>query len=105
VIDERDLHTQKQYSQIFSTEEGIQIDESDEQSENVNSSIHESSEPLSNITLETVLQSAKQPPLSFRIRRQIITSHICPKYRIIEIPSKSTIKFPFTLKLSLPSSI
>jgi hypothetical protein len=31
---ERELHRLKQPRQIFSTEEGIQIDESDEQSEN-----------------------------------------------------------------------
>jgi hypothetical protein len=30
VIVERDLHRRKQHWQIFSTEEGIQIDESDE---------------------------------------------------------------------------
>jgi hypothetical protein len=35
VIVESDLQLLKQYSQIFSTEEGIQIDESDEQSRNV----------------------------------------------------------------------
>jgi hypothetical protein len=34
VIVERELHPSKQDSQIVSTEEGIQIDESDEQREN-----------------------------------------------------------------------
>jgi hypothetical protein len=34
VIVERELHPEKQHSQIFSTEQGIQIVESDEQSEN-----------------------------------------------------------------------
>jgi hypothetical protein len=34
VIVERELHPEKQPLQIFSTEEGIQIDESDEQLEN-----------------------------------------------------------------------
>jgi hypothetical protein len=34
VIDESELHPTKQYSQILSTEEGIQIVESDEQSPN-----------------------------------------------------------------------
>jgi hypothetical protein len=42
VIVERELHPQKQDSQIFSTEEGIQIDESDEQFLNAESPIHES---------------------------------------------------------------
>jgi hypothetical protein len=31
VIVERELHSRKHHMQIFSTEEGIQIDESDEQ--------------------------------------------------------------------------
>jgi hypothetical protein len=34
VIVERELHSLKQLSQIFSTKEGIQIDESDEQAKN-----------------------------------------------------------------------
>jgi hypothetical protein len=34
VIVERDLHLRKHNAQIVSTDEGIQIDESDEQSEN-----------------------------------------------------------------------
>jgi hypothetical protein len=42
MIVERELHPKKHSGQIFLTEEGIQIDESDEQLENVDSSIHES---------------------------------------------------------------
>jgi hypothetical protein len=37
VIVERELHPAKQDSQICSTEEGIQIDKSDEQSQNAES--------------------------------------------------------------------
>jgi hypothetical protein len=55
VIVERDLHLEKQYSQIFSTEEGIQIDESDEQLENAESSIHKSLELDSNVIVEREL--------------------------------------------------
>jgi hypothetical protein len=44
VIVERELHRKKQPLQIFSTEEGIQIDESDEHSQNAEPSIHESLE-------------------------------------------------------------
>jgi hypothetical protein len=44
VIVERDLHPPKQRSQIFSTEQGIQIDESDEQHQNASLLIHESLE-------------------------------------------------------------
>jgi hypothetical protein len=52
---ERDLHPLKQYSQIFSTEEGIQIDESDEQLENAEPSIYESLESDSNVIVEREL--------------------------------------------------
>jgi hypothetical protein len=46
----------KQRSQSCSTEEGIQIDESDEQLENANFAIHESLEFDSNVTVERELQ-------------------------------------------------
>jgi hypothetical protein len=46
--------------QICLTEEGIQIDESDEQSENARPSIHESLESDSNLTVERDLHSLKQ---------------------------------------------
>jgi hypothetical protein len=49
VIVERELHPSKQYSQIVSTEEGIQIDESDEQAPNAQHPIHESLESDSNV--------------------------------------------------------
>jgi hypothetical protein len=49
VIVERDLHPLKDSWQIFSTDEGIQIDESDEQLENAARSIYESLESDSNV--------------------------------------------------------
>jgi hypothetical protein len=52
VIVERELHPTKQHSQIVSTEEGIQIDESDEQLQNAKPSIHESLELNSNVIVE-----------------------------------------------------
>jgi hypothetical protein len=52
VIVERELHPRKQYSQIFSTEEGIQIVESEEQPRNAKPSIHESLESDSNVIVE-----------------------------------------------------
>jgi hypothetical protein len=55
VIVERELHPWKQFSQIFSTEEGIQIVESDDQSENAPRSIHESLESDSNVIAEREL--------------------------------------------------
>jgi hypothetical protein len=57
VIVERDLHRLKQYSQTFSTEEGIQIDESDEQESNAPRSIQESLESDSNVIVERELQA------------------------------------------------
>jgi hypothetical protein len=53
VIVERDLHSLKHDSPIFSTEEGIQIDESDEQLENADHSIDESLESDSNAIVES----------------------------------------------------
>jgi hypothetical protein len=45
--------------QIVSTEEGIQIDASDEHFQNAESSIHESLEHDSNVTTERTVQKAK----------------------------------------------
>jgi hypothetical protein len=59
VIVERDLHPLKHFSQIFSIEEGKQIDESDEQSQNAEFSIHESLEPDSNVIVESELHLSK----------------------------------------------
>jgi hypothetical protein len=42
----------KQYSQIFSTEQGIQIDESDEHSKKAQRSMHDSLESDSNVIVE-----------------------------------------------------
>jgi hypothetical protein len=52
VIVERDLHAEKQRPEIFSTEEGIQTDESDTHSENASRSIHESLDSDSNVIVE-----------------------------------------------------
>jgi hypothetical protein len=47
---ERDSHPEKHSLPSPSTDEGMQIDESDEQFQNVDSSIDESLEPDSNVT-------------------------------------------------------
>jgi hypothetical protein len=52
VIVEREPHPLKQLLPIFSTEEGIQIDNSEQQESNADRSIHESSEPDSNVIIE-----------------------------------------------------
>jgi hypothetical protein len=59
VIVERDLHSLKHLSQIVSTDEGIQMDESDEQSQTTEFSIHESLDPDSNVIVERDLHSLK----------------------------------------------
>jgi hypothetical protein len=50
VIDERKSHEEKDCWPNLSTEEGIQIDESLEQHEKAESSIHDRCEPDSNVT-------------------------------------------------------
>jgi hypothetical protein len=60
VIVERDSHPLKQLLQIFSTEEGIQIDESDEQYSNAEASIDDSLEPDSNVIVERDSHPLKQ---------------------------------------------
>jgi hypothetical protein len=49
---ERDLHWQNDASLTRWTERGIEIDESDEQSANVSSSMDKSLDPDSNVTVE-----------------------------------------------------
>jgi hypothetical protein len=60
VIVERELHLEKQDSQIFSADEGIQNVDSDEQSQNAECSIHESLESHSNVIVERDLHTPKQ---------------------------------------------
>jgi hypothetical protein len=50
----------KQRWQIFSTEEGIQVDESDEHLQNAERSIHDTLQLNSKITVERLRHSAKQ---------------------------------------------
>jgi hypothetical protein len=49
---ERDPHRQKHHSPTLSTQEGMQIDESDEQSQNADLPIDESLELDSKVTVE-----------------------------------------------------
>jgi hypothetical protein len=95
---ERVSHRQKQYSQSFSTEGGIQIDDSDEQLRNASSSIQKSLEPRSKITQSRVEQSAKQRQVKVSTVFGIVTSDTFPKYLLSEMPSKSTRRRPMILK-------
>jgi hypothetical protein len=54
------LHPLKQFSQTLSTDAGMQIDESDEHSENANGPIRESFESASNVTLQSPRHNRKQ---------------------------------------------
>jgi hypothetical protein len=54
------VHEEKQLSQRTLTDEGRQMDESDEQLENANASIREKPEPSSNATVEREGQEEKQ---------------------------------------------
>jgi hypothetical protein len=56
---ERDSHPEKDWAPSVSTEEGMQIDESDEQFRNAPSAIDDSLEPGSNVTVERCLHSEK----------------------------------------------
>jgi hypothetical protein len=67
--------------QIVSTEEGIQIDESDEQYENAQDSIHESLESDANVIVKRELHRSKQYSRIFSTVRgiQIIESDEQPQ--------------------------
>jgi hypothetical protein len=60
-----DWHPWKQYSQSIGREEGMQIDDSDEQCSNTWLSIHDSLDPDSNVTVESNSHPEKQCVQSF----------------------------------------
>jgi hypothetical protein len=66
VTAERDTHSQKHLLPSVSTEEGMQIDASKEQSENADAPIDERREPDSKVTVERAVHLQKQllPSLS-----------------------------------------
>jgi hypothetical protein len=82
----------------FSTEEGIQIDESDEQQQNASDSMQDTWLPDSKITVNICLHSAKHPPPIVSTFLGIINSFAFPKYLFSETQSKSKRKSPQTLK-------
>jgi hypothetical protein len=57
---ERDLHPEKQFLPSLSTEEGMQIDDSDEQNQNADSPMDESLESDSNVSVERDSHPEKQ---------------------------------------------
>jgi hypothetical protein len=82
---EREEHPRKQQWQSHRTEDGMQIDESDEQSENASDSIRDSREPDSKTILETSGQNPKQPTAKVSTVFRIVTSPSSPKSRLIEV--------------------
>jgi hypothetical protein len=57
VIVERVMHDLKQSYRTTSTDEGMQIDQSDEHTENALSSIRDTLDPLSNVTAKRFMHS------------------------------------------------
>jgi hypothetical protein len=113
VIVERDLHPQKQDLQNFSTEEGIQIVESDEQLQNAEGSIHESLESDSKVIVERERHPLKEHSRIFSTEEGIQTawrssssSSSVSSSRLISLTStrkpETTIKRRGNSKLSLP---
>jgi hypothetical protein len=68
---ERDLHARKQDPQSCWTEEGIQIDESDEQLQNAQHSIRETLEFDSNVIAERDAHPSKQDSQIFSTEQGI----------------------------------
>jgi hypothetical protein len=83
---------------MISTDEGIQIDESDEQSENADASIRETLQSESKRTFERFLQQEKQPQLNPSKKDPIITSQSHPRYNTIHLDSEFMIKHSQTFK-------
>jgi hypothetical protein len=81
----------------------MQIDVSARHHSKARDSIEESSESVSNLTLEIQSQIPKQSALSFSTLFGILTALSLPKYTTIERPSKSIRKFFHTLKCRFSS--
>jgi 4-diphosphocytidyl-2C-methyl-D-erythritol kinase len=81
-------HEEEQLLQRTSTGDGMQIDESDEQSVNACNSIRESLEPDSNLTLETIRFPQKHLQPKHSISPGIIIAFPGPKLCMIAVPSK-----------------
>jgi hypothetical protein len=102
---ERATHRMKHCSPRTSTDDGMQIDESDEQSKNAPDPTRESFEPDSNLKLETVRFPEKQLQSNSSISAGMIIACALPKYRMIDVRSELTRKSSRILKRKLPSSI
>jgi hypothetical protein len=102
---ESDPHPPKHNLPRIVTEEGIQIDLSDEQHKNARFSIRSRMEFDSNVNVESDSQRAKQNLQRLIIPNPILKSDAKPKYRITEIPSESRRKSSQTENCEFPSAI
>jgi hypothetical protein len=76
--------------QSFSTDEGMQIDESDEHHENADSSIHESLEHDSNVIVERDLQQQKHSLQSVRTDEGMQIDESDEQYENADCPIRKT---------------
>jgi hypothetical protein len=98
VTEDRELQDRKQYWCSTSTEQGIQMEESPEQFSKALIPNRETVEPDSKMTLEIARQSEKQATSTSSMPFKMTTSDASPKYRLIEMPSKSRRKDPKILR-------
>jgi hypothetical protein len=98
------VHDEKDHCPRNSTEEGRQIGCNDEQSESAFDSIRASIEAGSNVNEQSERQPQKEPERRISILRDNGTVGADPKYRINEVPSKSSKKLFETGKRQFPSS-
>jgi hypothetical protein len=89
---------------MTSIDEGMQIDESNEQSRNANIGSCRIRHPLSNVTLETICGWQKKPKLNDSTQEGINTSGSFPKSRTRHVPSKSSKKLPWIVNCSFPGA-
>jgi hypothetical protein len=82
---EREEHPRKQQWPSHRTDDGMQIDESDEQSQNASDSIRDSREADSKTILDTAGQNLKHPTAKVSTVFGIVTSTSSPKSRLIEV--------------------
>jgi hypothetical protein len=92
VTDERFAQSLKQPAPRLSTDAGTQIENRAVNPENADSPIRKSADPVSNITLQTQLQLAKQQLDKVTICFGIVTAPSFPKYRSTLVPPKSVKK-------------
>jgi hypothetical protein len=98
---ERCLQLEKQSSAIVSTDEGMQIDVSDEQPENAAAPRSETLQPLSKVTVAIFLHPKKHPEPIRSMAFEILTRLLKPKYRTSDVSSRLIRKSSQTFRTEL----